>query len=202
MNITIVPQTSELCWITPNSAQEIEKAGRVCYRSEDKITNESAGRFVETICASGHESVIEHASASFLLTTDRGITHEIVRHRVGCSYSQESTRYVGYHKKLGLLVVAPLDLDTVQYEIWLESVKHAAGAYEAMIEAGCKPQQARDVLPTCTAAQIRFTATFRAWKHFIKLRTSSAAHPKIRILAGMIRDTLQKECPAVFGAPQ
>jgi thymidylate synthase (FAD) len=201
MNITIIPQAAELCWITPNAAQEIEKAGRVCYRSEDRITDDSAAKFVETICASGHESVIEHASASFLLTTDRGITHEIVRHRVGCSYSQESTRYVGYHKKLGLLVVQPLDLDTVQYEIWLESMKHAAGAYEAMIASGCKPQQARDVLPTCTAAQIRFTATFRAWKHFIRLRASKAAHPKIQLLAGSIRDILQKECPVVFGKP-
>jgi thymidylate synthase (FAD) len=201
MNITIVPQTAELCWITPNSAQEIEKAGRTCYRSEDKITNESAARFVESICASGHESVIEHASASFQLTTDRGITHEIVRHRVGCSYSQESTRYVGYTKKLGLLVVEPLDLSPVQHALWFRQMESAAETYEQLINSGCKPQQARDVLPTCTAAQIRFTATFRAWKHFLRLRTSPKAHPKIRVLAGMIQDILQQECSAVFGKP-
>jgi len=198
MNVTIVPQTAELRWITPNAAQEIELAGRTCYRSEDKITNESAVKFVEMICASGHESVLEHASASIQITTDRGITHEIVRHRIGCSFSQESSRYVGYHKKLGLLVVEPLDISPLTRQIWLDQMQDAANCYERLIAEGWKPQQARDVLPTCTAAQIRFTATFRAWKHFIKLRSSKAAHPKIQVLTGLISDILHRECPAVF----
>jgi thymidylate synthase (FAD) len=199
MNVTVVPQTVELCWITPDAAKEIERAGRVCYRSEDKITEDSAVRFVESICASGHESVIEHASASFLLTTDRGITHEIVRHRIGCSYSQESTRYVGYTKKLGLLVVEPLGITPLTRQIWWDQMQDAANCYERLIAEGWKPQQARDVLPTCTASQIRFTATFRAWKHFLKLRSSLKAHPKIQVLAQAMSEILACECPAVFG---
>ena len=201
MNVTIVEQSATLLWITPDPAKTIERAGRVCYKSEDKITDDSAKKFVEMLVGNGHESVIEHASASFLLTTDRGITHEIVRHRVGCSYSQESTRYVDYNKKFGLCVVQPLGLDTVQYDCWLEAMQFAANAYECLIKSGCKPQQARDVLPTCTKADIVFTATFRAWKHFIRLRTSNAAHPKIRLLAGAVRQILQVNCPAVFGEP-
>jgi thymidylate synthase (FAD) len=199
MNTTIVEQSVKLLWITPDPAKTIERAGRVCYKSEDKITEDSAKKFVETICACGHDSVIEHASASFLLTTDRGITHEIVRHRVGCSYSQESTRYVNYNKKQGLCVIAPLGLTEGQYAVWSRAMEEAAAAYESLLDDGCKPQAARDVLPTCTKADIVTTATFRAWKHFIKLRTSNAAHPKIRRLAGGVQQILQRECPAVFG---
>jgi thymidylate synthase (FAD) len=199
MNVTIVQQSATLLWITPDPAKTIERAGRVCYRSEDKITEDSAKKFVEMIVGNGHESVIEHASASFELMTDRGITHEIVRHRVGCSYSQESTRYVNYNKKLGLCVVQPLDLNEVQFLHWFNAVQAAANHYELMLNSGCTPQVARDVLPTCTASKIVVTATFRAWKHFIKLRTSPKAHPKIVRLFCDIRDILQTECPAVFG---
>lgn len=201
MIVTVVPSSAELLWITPDPGKTIERAGRVCYKSEDKITDDSAKQFVERICASGHESVIEHASASFLLTTDRGITHEIVRHRVGCSYSQESTRYVNYNKKFGLQVVEPLDITPETRQIWLAQMQSAADCYERLLAAGWKPQQARDVLPTCTKADIVFTATFRAWKHFIKLRASKAAHPKIQLLANLVQGVLQKECPAVFGSP-
>jgi hypothetical protein len=130
-----------------------------------------------------------------------GNTHEIVRHRVGCSYSQESTRYVNYNKKLGLLVVEPLGLTDAQRVDWLNAMQSAADCYERLVLSGCTPQQARDVLPTCTKADIVFTATFRAWKHFFNLRTSKAAHPKIRVLAGLCKGVLQRECPSVFGEP-
>jgi thymidylate synthase (FAD) len=198
MNVTIVEQSAKLLWITPNAAQNIELSGRVCYKSEDRITDDSAEKFVKMISDRGHESVIEHASASFLLTTDRGIANEIVRHRIA-SYSQESTRYVNYNKRFGLQVVIPLGLNSEQEVIWALSIKDAAEKYEKMISLGCAPEVARDILPTCTKADIVVTANFREWKHIIRLRTSPKAHPKIRQLIGYVENTLIKECPAVFG---
>ena len=93
--MNIIQPSATLEWITPNAMQIIEKAGRVCYKSETKISNDSAESFIKNILKRGHESVIEHASASFRIITDRGITHEIVRHRIA-SFSQESTRYCNY----------------------------------------------------------------------------------------------------------
>jgi thymidylate synthase (FAD) len=103
---TIVQPSVTPVWVTPNAELVIERAGRVCYKSECKITEDSAAKFIRSIVKRGHESVIEHASACFHILCDRGISHEIVRHRVGMSYSQESTRYVKY--KEGIEVVAPM----------------------------------------------------------------------------------------------
>lgn len=83
----IVAPSAELLWITPNAEQVIEAAGRTCYKSEDRITPTSAARFIRMIIKSGHHSVLEHASASFRFVCDRGVTHEMVRHRLA-SYSQ------------------------------------------------------------------------------------------------------------------
>jgi thymidylate synthase (FAD) len=196
MPTIIEPQVSLLS-ITPHAETLIERAGRTCYKSEDKITPESAPKFVEMICKRQHESVLEHAVASFLLTTDRGITHEIVRHRLA-SYSQESTRYVNYYKKGDIRVVKPLDLNPACEAIWLTAMEAAEKGYYAMIEAGAKPEQARDVLPTCFATDIVITANFREWKHILRLRTSTAAHPKIRVIMGMVANILKTEAPSVF----
>jgi thymidylate synthase (FAD) len=187
----------ELLWITPEPAQHIERAGRVCYKSEDKITPESAAAFVKKIKSMGHLSVLEHASASFLIRTDRGITHEAVRHRIA-SFAQESTRYVNYDKRFGLQVIPPEGLTGAQFIVWADAMAAAAKAYEKLIELGCSPQQARDVLPTCTKADLVFTANFREWLHVIDLRTSSAAHPKIRTVINEVRRILVANCPEVF----
>ena len=98
---------------TPNALQMIERAGRTCYKSEDRITSDSAENFVAGIVKLGHESVLEHANATFKIVTDRGVTHELVRHRIA-SYSQESTRYVKYDK---IKVVIPVDFKTT---LWSE----------------------------------------------------------------------------------
>jgi thymidylate synthase (FAD) len=199
MNVTIVEQSAKLLWITPNAAQNIELSGRVCYKSEDRITEDSAEKFVKMISDRGHESVIEHASASFLLTTDRGICMELTRHRLA-SYSQESTRYVNYNKRFGLQVVKPLGMTPVQEECWMDAMQTAANRYEEICSIqNCPTEVARDILPTCTKADIVVTANFREWKHIIRLRTSPKAHPKIRQLIGYVENTLIKECPAVFG---
>jgi thymidylate synthase (FAD) len=199
MKVTVVQQSAKLLWTTPRALQTIEQAGRTCYKSEDKITRTSAEAFVRRIVASGHESVLEHASASFRLVTDRGITHELVRHRI-CSFSQESTRYVNYLNR-GIAVVEPLwrEENVLTRNAWVEGVHYAMEAYDFLINAGCPAQEARDVLPTCTKAEIVVTANFREWRHIIKLRTDKAAHPKIRQLIGMVRDKLATLYPVVFG---
>ncbi len=194
----IVEQSAMLLSHTPDPEILLERAGRTCYKSEDRITAESAPKFVAMICQKNHESVLEHAMATIVFTTDRGITHELVRHRL-CSYSQESTRFVNYYKKGEIRVVRPLALHTLAAEAcWEMACEAAESYYNALLSEGCPPEVARDVLPTCTAADIVVTANFRQWKHIIKMRTAKAAHPKIRLLISMARDLLIDISPTVF----
>jgi thymidylate synthase (FAD) len=187
-------------FITPNAAQLIEAAGRTCYKSEDKITADSAGKFVGMVSERGHHSVIEHAYASFRIVTDRGITHEIVRHRLA-SYSQESSRYCNYGKaKFGkeLMLVPPSFKTDGGRTVWERAAKQSEENYFAMLEAGEPPEIARGVLLTNQKTEIVMTANFREWLHFLKLRTAPAAHPDMRIVAKEIGRILHRECPAVF----
>lgn len=193
----IIEQSATLLSHTPEPEILLERAGRMCYKSQDKITPASAPKFVEMICQRNHESVLEHASATIEFVTDRGITHEFVRHRL-CSFSQESTRYVNYYKKGEIRVVEPLGLADYPRSVWVQSMEYAEKAYNELIEHGAPPEVARDVLPTCTAAGIVVTANFREWKHIIKLRTAKAAHPKIRVLIGMAQGLLRGISPTVF----
>jgi thymidylate synthase (FAD) len=190
-------------FITPNAAQLIEAAGRTCYKSESKITDDSAERFVAMITKRGHYSVIEHAYAMFRVITDRGITHEIVRHRIA-SYSQESSRYCNYSKaKFGseLTLIPPSFKTDAGRIIWQMAAQQSEDNYNAMIAAGEPPEIARGVLLTNQKTEIVMTANFREWLHFLKLRTDMAAHPDMRIVACLIGDMLAMECPAVFEQP-
>ncbi len=196
----IIKPDAILEWITPNALQILEKAGRVCYKSEDKITEDSAENFVGRIISRGHEAVIEHASASFRIITDRGITHEIVRHRIA-SYCQESTRYCNYAgDKFGqeISVIEPPKMTEEQRKSWVKGCEEAEKAYFQMLKDGSTPQIARSVLPTCLKTELIMTANFREWRHFLRLRLSSGAHPQVIEVAEIIKNILQKECPAVF----
>jgi thymidylate synthase (FAD) len=197
----IVEPSVELVWITPEALRVIEAAGRTCYKSEDKIADGTAEAFVRQILARGHESVVEHASASFRIVTDRGISHEIVRHRLA-SYSQESTRYCNYGKdRFGaeIALIQPPGMNEAATAAWRNACEAAEAAYFRMIEAGAAPQIARAVLPTCLKTELVMTATFREWRHFLKLRSAPAAHPQIVEIARMIHQILRDKCPAVFG---
>lgn len=199
-HMKIIQQSVSLEWITPNPLEMIERAGRTCYKSEDKITADSAKTFYKMIYQRGHESVAEHAVASLRIVCDRGISHEIVRHRIA-SYSQESTRYCNYSKeKFGeeITVIEPPGLSVPQQKIWSECMEAAETAYFQLVSSVASPQIARSVLPTCLKTELVMTANFREWKHFIKLRTDPAAHPQMREVAEMVRDLLSKECPEVF----
>jgi len=189
----IVRQSMVLEAFTPDALMLIEKAGRTCYKSEDRITPGSANKFVEMIRGYEHDSVLEHASATFRIITDRGVSHEIVRHRLA-SYSQESTRYCNYGKgKFGgeITVVLPVWFDkealtieeAVQYQAWQEACIMAEDRYLLLLKLGQSPQQARSVLPNSLKTEMVMTANFREWLHFFKLRTSPKAHPQMQPLA-------------------
>jgi thymidylate synthase (FAD) len=196
----IAKQSIELLSHTPNPEQLIELAGRVCYKSEDRITPDSAKRFIETICKNQHESVLEHASATFRIVCDRGVSHELVRHRIA-SYSQESTRYCCYGKeKFGneITVIKPPYLDEIAEAAWREAVNASECNYMLLIDHGITAQIARSVLPTCLKTEVVMTANFREWKHFLRLRTSQAAHPQMCEVAMLIGAELKKLSPTVF----
>ena len=184
-----------------------ELAARNCYKSEDKIIEGSAEKLLRGCIKRGHESVIEHASVTFRMICDRGVTHELVRHRMA-SYSQESTRYVNYDKR-EIEFIYPFWYDKVPDEtidfndltdeerkyrcMWWAmnaAADEAEDNYECMISAGATPQEARAVLPNMIKTDIVVTMNMREVRHFIKLRASAAAHPDIRILAKELLDQL------------
>lgn len=183
--------------------KHIELCGRVCYKSEDKITETSAKAFVAGIIKRGHEAVLEHASITVKFVVDRGVSHEIVRHRVA-SYCQESTRYCNYSKdSFGqeITVIRPyfwMD-DSVQTEAWEKAMEKTEATYMDMLSHGATPQEARSVLPNSVKTEVVMTANLREWRHFFKLRTSPAAHPQMREVAIPLLRHFQELIPVVFG---
>lgn len=182
--------------------KRIEKAGRTCYKSEDRITDESAKAFVRKLIERGHESVLEHESITVRFVCDRGISHEIVRHRLA-SYSQESTRYCNYsNDRFGseLTFIKPCFFKEAKgaYCSWYNTMDFAECAYFDMLEDGCTPQEARSVLPNSLKTEVVMTANLREWRHFLKLRTAKAAHPQMRELTVPLLDELQERIPVVF----
>lgn len=182
--------------------KKIEQIGRVCYKSEEKITENSARIFVEKLIESGHESVIEHEKITVRLICDRGVSHEIVRHRIA-SYSQESTRYCNYKTdKFGkeLTFIKPYFWaeDKEKFAIWEETMLFIEKAYMELIQMGANPQEARSVLPNSIKTEIVVTMNLREWRHFFKLRVSKAAHPQMRQLAVPLLGEFQRKIPILF----
>ena len=198
--VIVVEPEATLIWVTPNPEQVIEAAGRTAYKSEDKITKESAADFVRKIRKLGHWSVIEHACASFRLVMDRGQSHEFVRHRL-LSLTQESTRYCSYKKnKFGsqISVVEPFFSTKEAYLTWKASVEHIETFYMTLLDQGEKSQMGRSILPISLKTELVATANFREWSHILNLRLSKAAHPQIRFLIAKVGRLLIREAPAVF----
>ncbi|MCL2616465.1 MAG: FAD-dependent thymidylate synthase [Defluviitaleaceae bacterium] len=182
--------------------RKIERAGRVCYKSEGKAGPGTAATFVAGLLRRGHESVIEHEKLSVLAVCDRGVSHEIVRHRIA-SYSQESTRYCNYTgEKFGgeLSFIKPCfwNEGEAEFRAWKNAMEQCENAYLALMEAGAKPEQARSVLPNSLKTEIVITMNIRAWRHFLKLRTDAASHPQMRELAGMILQEFRANIPVLF----
>lgn len=182
----------------------IELAGRTAYKSEDNISDDisSAKRFVDMIVKLGHESVLEHSLLTVRFTCDRGVSHEIVRHRMA-AYTQESTRYCNYASgKFGreITFVAPSTLkkDSIEYFEWYQACDEAEKNYIACMQLNMKPEQARAVLPMSVKTEVVMSANYREWRHFLKLRCAKAAHPDIRKLALELLCELQLRIPVVF----
>lgn len=180
----------------------IERIGRVCYKSEDRITRDSSRAFVKAIIKSGHESVLEHAVITVRFICDRGVSHEIVRHRIA-SYSQESTRYCNYScDNFGneLTFIRPYfwKYGTQEYSRWSHEMQNIETLYMQLMRTGNKPQEARAILPNSLKTELVMTANLREWRHFLRLRTASDAHPQMREIAIPLLEEFKKLVPVVF----
>lgn len=177
---------------------KLEFAGKICYKSN--TGNEE--KFLKSIIRMGHESVIEHASITVLITTDRATANQIVRHRIA-SYSQESQRYCNYSKNKfenEITVIKPPHFSETGkgYEWWEHSCKVAEVMYFKLLSLGYKPEEAREVLPNSTKTELVMTMNIRSWRNFFKLRTHKTAGPNIRILSKMILKEFKDNIDVLF----
>lgn len=178
--------------------RNLEKYGRVCYKSEGRITPESAGPFLQNVMKRGHFSIIEHEKVTVRVICDRGVTHEWVRHRLA-SYSQESTRYCNYGK-LGFQYIhlSSYSVGSPQYEERKQAIIDATRHYLNELKLGSAPQEARGVLPNSLKTEIIVTHNIREWRHFFYLRCATGAHPQIREIAVVLLREFQKKIPYLF----
>lgn len=212
--ILIKPSFEIITKIDPQAMlQRIEAAGRTCYKSESKITEDTAGPFVRKIIKSGHESVLEHEQLSIRFIVDRGVTHELVRHRL-CAFSQESTRYCNYKGGVTFIIPPWVEIKEGEYDTnfmpdfelisgsewaWYMVMAMAEQSYKKLLEGQWSPQQARSVLPNSLKTEIVMTANMREWRHVLRLRTAPAAHPQMREIMIPLLIKLNEMIPEVFG---
>lgn len=185
--------------------EKIEQVARTCYKSEGKIQEGSAAKLVAGLIKSGHEAMLEHASVTVKFVVDRGISHELVRHRLA-SFAQESTRYCNYSKddfgsEITFIIPDYLEYKSEGWNIWKESMKQAEDAYFKMLDFGLSPQQARAVLPNSLKTEVVMTANLREWRHFFKLRalgTTGKPHPQMLEVAVPLLEDMKNLIPVVF----
>ena len=196
--------------------QHIEKIGRVCYKSEDYITEdgESARKFVAMLIRNGHEAMIEHSFLSVKFTVDRGVSHELVRHRIA-SFAQESTRYCNYAKDKFGAECAFIDLEpgimldnkmkkmsgeeiALVMAEWTSAMEDAERHYMRLLELGATPQIARAVLPNSSKTEITVSANYREWRNFFKLRVPADVHPQMREVTIPLLKELKGMIPVIF----
>jgi thymidylate synthase (FAD) len=216
MILTKPSATLELMITTSHFLEEI---GRVCYKSEDKITPESSSRFINTIMSKGHLSVIEHSLATVRFVIDRGVSHELVRHRL-CAFSQESTRYCDYKGGVEFIIPPWVDVDEGEYSseeikdictctyesdefypqsLWLLTMDISESVYKSLRSEGWSPQQARSVLPNSLKTEIVVSANYREWLHIFSLRCSKSAHPQMREVMIPLAEEFAEAVPEIFG---
>ena len=211
--IVIKPYYEILTEISDNGIKElqkIEKAARVCYKSEDKITDdgESAKKIVSSLIKSGHEAMIEHSQLTVKFVCDRGVSHELVRHRL-FSFAQESQRYCNYSKdkfNANITFIEPFfwnrddgdENKNFLYRVWADACENAEFRYFQLLSNGATPQEARTVLPNSTKTEIVVTGNYREWRAFFKLRIDNAAHPQMRELTIPLLNELKRKIPVIF----
>jgi len=194
----------------------IETAGRLCYKSKSSsgmADDPSVESFVKHLLKKGHESVIEHSAMTVKFICDRGVTHELVRHRLA-AFSQESTRYCNYKGGVTFVIPPWVDFECMEcdylkvlsdmvdssysHDIWIVAMARAEGYYSYLLGEGWSPQQARSVLPNSLKTEIIVTANFREWRHILKLRASKAAHPQMREVMLMLLEKVKAIIPIIF----
>lgn len=189
--------------------KSLERYARVCYKSEDRITSDSYRFMLTNLIKRGHESVLEHEKISTLWTIDRGVSHELVRHRVGAAYSQESTRYCNYSgEKFGseITVIKPFFFEEItkpslmisKYELWENICQLSENGYFNLLKEGATPQEARSVLPNSLKTEIVVTYNLREWRHFFNLRADATAHPQMQQVAIPLLLKFKEQMPVLF----
>ena len=205
-SMKIINASAKVDWIETGNEilRRLEAYGRTAYKSEDRITEDSAEKFIRMIVKRGHHSVLEHVAVSVRVICDRGITHEIVRHRIA-SYTQESTRYCNYGENGEVSFILPKFLQGAQstslYTLWWGAMKDAEIAYLQLLNEGAVPQEARSVLPNSLKTEIVMTMNLREWLHFFELRTAPSAHPDMQVVANAILSEFRAHVPVIFGEP-
>ena len=184
---------------------KIERIARTCYKSEGKIKEGSAAKMVAALIRSGHEAMLEHASLTIKFVVDRGVSHEIVRHRMA-SFAQESTRYCNYSKddfgkEITFIIPEYIQYKSKAWDMWVEQMKVAEKTYFDLLDFGLSPQKARCVLPNSTKTEIIMTANLREWRHFFKLRaegTTGKPHPQMLEVTVPLLAELKELVPVIF----
>lgn len=199
-----ISQSVEVLNFPEDPIRAIAQPARVCYNSAKRDYQQEV-RFVKSLLSSGHMTPFEHTSASVLLTTNRAVTHELVRHRIGVAFNQSSQRYINY--KDGVEFIRPLwtypQENNSHYVYWAKLCTEVESIYAGMIEGGLAPEEARDVLPNSTATKIVVTANFREWMHIFDLRLfglTGRPHPEIKALMAAVYLEFGKRCPELFSA--
>lgn len=205
----VIKPEAKIIAYTVGMLNTIESAGRVCYKSEDKICEGSDVKLIEHLKGMHHESVLEHGAITVSIICDRGISHELVRHRLA-SFSQESTRYCNYSKGKfdGSIKVIDIatgfkydvnnDTDMAKYTVWLSAMHQAESHYMKLIELGATAQEARSVLPNSLKTEIVITANPREWRHIFKMRTAPSAHPQMREIMIPLLEQFASLWPVLF----
>lgn len=185
--------------------KKIETVGRTCYKSEGKVAEGSAEKFVKNIIKRGHEAMLEHVSLTIRFVVDRGISHELVRHRLA-SFAQESTRYCNYAKddfgnEITFIIPAFMEFKSEAWNVWAEQMQSCENAYFKLLDIGLKPEEARTVLPNSLKTEVVMTANLREWRHFFNLRAANKtgkAHPQmLEVTIPLLRE-LKELVPVVF----
>lgn len=198
--IIVEPKVEILDFNASEIMARVETIGRVCYKSEERITQDSSKTFISNLISRGHEAMLEHASLSIKFTCDRGVSHELVRHRL-VAFAQESTRYCNYSKTGEVKFIRPVFFipGSPEYVEWSRSCKGSEQHYLKLLEMGKQPQEARDSLNNSTKTEIWMTANLREWRHILTLRAYKAAHPQMRQLMIPTLRWLKENLPIIFG---